>query len=435
MSEANRRDSEGLPIIETSSPAEIVEVLEGWKKSPRGDDRRTSAYAYAASALIEAGYPPIMEAIETMTSFRYERGRPTPALYASDLMLRTAQHFLGKRANYAELSKSPSGWVAGLTEILEDEDIREAFIINLILNEICTNVPARYKGPQLVLGFYKKLFPKPIRLLDVGSSIGVGVTGLIAGRISHSVDIVAPQAVYQEGLGAPHEVLDRIAIPPKSLEDYRPISLDVELQTDKKVTSRVKAILDEPLEFGPSVGVDVKVRDEPMREWTKSCYYPTEYAENKGRIITQFDELTDLKLPELSLLTLDFTDTEAVEEFLAAESEFDVVTILTMMNQLREDERLKVIENAKKALAPNGLIIIQDFAKSDPNSPYGLEFFESWHPYTYRTFIIDPNSYSKMPQEVLAWETGRCQRAILSPQSHVLTAYRNPAWEFLFESS
>ncbi|MBA3757696.1 class I SAM-dependent methyltransferase [Candidatus Saccharibacteria bacterium] len=378
----------------------LFDNLEAWTAHPTGGDARIREFAFAGRYLI-ATDDRVRASLGFMLDFRNERNRPTTPLYAINHWLRTTQHHLRDRADYAELSTTAEGWAEGIQELLNNKWNHDAYDSDLALREVQTNVPARYKGPQLILALYGNRFDRPINYLDIGTSIGAGAKGLMTNKLEKDIRVVIP---------VPGDV---------------PNSAKANLEESLPLTTHINRLLGSPLEFGPSAAVDIMgVQDTGQGKWIKSCFYPSEIAENTDAI-KDFDELTQESVPNLILSTLDFTDNDGVDDFIKVKSpveKYDVITILTMLHQLREDEVASVLANAKKALAPDGLIIVQDFARTNPKAANGLEFPEKWHPYSYRSILIDPGSGSDDPVELLWWQSGRCREVIIAPSATFFAA-------------
>ncbi|HVX58741.1 MAG TPA: hypothetical protein VG964_03335 [Candidatus Saccharimonadales bacterium] len=385
----------------------LYDTLGHLEQVPTGKDPRIRAFAEAARHLM-LDESRLRMSLGFMYDFRKERGRPTPPLYAANLLMRVAQHHLRGQDNYAELSASPEGWTAGMMDILKDGRRLESFDTFLALHEVQTNVPARYMGPKLIMSLYRDRLEKlgrPIRLLDIGTSIGTGVKALMTNSIDHEVRVHIPAAGEAPG--------------------------SAKLVGNPNVDRYINGLLAEPLEFGPSAAIDAMgVTDDADREWIKSCFYPSEVVENKGMILSEFEKLSNLNVPELQMVTpLDFSDADSVNEFMARMEqqgieEFDVATIVTTLNQSTDLEAAQIIENAKKVAR---IVIIQDFCRVDPRTKSGFYFFPTWHPYTYRTAVIDQGlgpekNEAARPEELLWWSSGRPTDVIIAPSASFFTS-------------
>lgn len=419
-------ESNFLPFYDTriETPAELgsllpmYDVLGELEQHPTGNDLRIRAYAEGMRRLMLLDSR-LRMTLGFMHDFRGERDRDTPPLYAANLFLRAAQHLLKNRPDYAELSNTPEGWIAGVTSILDDPKVHEALDMILALGEVRTNVPGREMGPQLWLSLYGERFDHPIRLLDVGPSVGAGVKGFIAGKINHPVRV--HQVIGGEVPGSAH------------LFDHQSVSDYINEQNARK------------LEFGQCFGADLMGQDfaiEPENlpqdrlfgnaDWVESNFYPTELIEDKGGVVSEFRRFNQLRLPNYKQYQLDFSSNDEVAQFdkNRGGEKFDVVTILTMLNQLSEAERVRVIANAKKMVEPKdsedlekpgGFVIVQDFCRVNPAYPSGLEFYPLWNPYTYRTIIFDMASPDQRPVEVFWWRNGRCTDVIIAPTGQFFT--------------
>jgi hypothetical protein len=173
------------------------------------------------------------------------------------------------------------------------------------------------------------------------------------------------------------------------------------------------------------MGADIMDPSDPAQvEWVKSCYYPSEIAENQRQMITKFDRLRNLDLGNLwnPRSMIDFTyrpDAGRIKQEarqLGVDT-FDVVFFITVFSQLHENERVAMINHAKTM---GRRIVIQDFATPNPKMPSGLEFYQTWQPWTYKTIEIDPED--GRPQELFVWDSGRCRSVIIAPSANVFAS-------------
>lgn len=330
--------------------------------------------------------------------FRADSGRPTRDLYLFNLLLRTTNHMLRHRPDFAELSSTPAGWQAGLDSILSNPNLHYDFDSSLANHEIQTNVPARYMGPKLMLRLYRDRFKGPINLLDVGPSTGAGVKGLLANRINHPVSVQMPSRGEAEN--------------------------SVILARSQRSTDYINDLLSDPIEFAQCAGIDrLPAYGEAEKQWVRSCFYPSELSNPGTGVVAEFDELSSLELSNYQSFTYDFTDPDHIEEFqaVAPVPRFDVVTMLTMMHQLSGRDRIRAVRHARQLVSDDGLIIIQDFARVDRSKKSKLDFFPHWHPYTYRTMVIDAWSRSNVPDEMLWWSSGRPSEVIIAPTANLFS--------------
>jgi hypothetical protein len=182
------------------------------------------------------------------------------------------------------------------------------------------------------------------------------------------------------------------------------------------------------------MGVDITPLDANSLDWVKSCsFYPSELLDEE--LVREFDTLAlastglspskrlskklySLHPQNLGFYHGDFSDDESMSNFLEQSpvEKFHVVTFLTIMHQLSDEERTAMLKRAKDYLHPDGLIIIQDFARVNPDSPNQLEFPPDWQPYLYRTIVIDPTKPNEGPRELLYWDWGRCEKVVLADE-------------------
>jgi len=81
-----------------------------------------------------------------------------------------------------------------------------------------------------------------------------------------------------------------------------------------------------------------------------------------------------------------------------------------MLYQLNQNEQQIVVEKAKLLLKqPEGILLVQDFARKNPKKPQSLDFSNSWFGdgFGYRTFLATcSNDWQFL--EALQWNNGRC---------------------------
>lgn len=400
-----RLQDEFIVSPELSGLLPVYQAYEYMIHSPAGGDERTSRFAEAAQLLMHQE-PRFIDALVIATDFRQERGRPTPAPYLANLSMRAAQHLLRERRDYGHISNSAEGWRDGITHLLDREE-KEIDIIGfttLMMNqEIQTVVDARYKAAQLYVALQPHRFSGPIRYLDKGTSAGTGAKALISGQIKHRVGV-------------------SVVAPPQKPSSAYP---QATLQSNERLTEYVHEKLGHPLEFEIAVGADITdPQNEDQREWIKSCYYPSEVVENKNKMITKFDHLAQMNLPNwLPLRQIDCADPYAPDEIRerSGVEEFDLITIFTMLDQLTEAQRVQIIKNSLDLLSPQGTLLMSDFAQIDKTMPSGLRFYDTRYPYTYHT--AEFNRQTTAWEDVFWWRDGRCTDVIIAPSANFLTGH------------
>lgn len=386
---------------------ELLPVYESFgymAEHPTGGDDRIAAFGRGARMLMHTE-PRFRAVLSDTLENRTARQRPTPPLYMANLTLRSAQHMLRRihQRDYAYLSTHPQGWVDGITHLLDRSEKwidLVPFDALMMTKEIRTVVDARYKADQLFVALHPELFPRPIKYLDLGTSAGTGAIALMTGQIKHKVGV-------------------NIIVPAEAEMTYP----HARLVTHQPVTRLIEKKMATPLEFEIGVGVDIVDPNDPEeREWIRSCYYPTEVAENKNKTMTKFDHLAKMQ-PEnwVPLKKIDCSSTGAASEIReqSGVEKFDLITINTMLNQLTEEERVCLIKNVLSLLSPDGVALASDFAKVDTTKPSGLDFYDVWNPYTYRTMQLSHASMSW--EDVFWWSSGRCNDVIVAPSANFLT--------------
>jgi SAM-dependent methyltransferase len=185
------------------------------------------------------------------------------------------------------------------------------------------------------------------------------------------------------------------------------------IEPDALATHRLNALLGSSLTFGYGIGVDIAPMHHPdVKKWARSnSFYPKELLDIDR--VEEYDTLDTIRPQNVSFMELDFLKPEQAP-YLHNPSDdwhgFQVVMMSTVLHQLSAEDRVTMLDVAKRCVRPDGIIVVQDFAHLDPADPSQLVFYERWNdePYRYRTFIIDMQDPGQL-QEVFVWDSGRCR--------------------------
>lgn len=85
---------------------------------------------------------------------------------------------------------------------------------------------------------------------------------------------------------------------------------------------------------------------------------------------------------------------------------FDMVTASTVMYQLTKSQRRQLIEMTPNFLDPNGVMIVQDYCKSNKHG--GLTFIVGAEEYAYKTSIMGPKLTNGKWLTILEYRTSMC---------------------------
>lgn len=203
----------------------------------------------------------------------------------------------------------------------------------------------------------------------------------------------------------------------------------VEYEEDAVLTVKFNTGVASGLELGASISVDIAEMDDPETLLRIKSGSLNPKQQMKPSEIERYDTL-DMAVPLdiskkeiIRRYTGDFASLD-LEDFAAHSpvDHYNVVMISTILYQLTEAEKNSVLNNAKKIVKPDGLIVVQDFAKIDKTDKTRLRFYNNWYrPYQYRTLVLDQKSDTPDEfLEILVWDSGRCEKVMLGRDFHRL---------------
>ncbi len=373
---------------------------------PLGADPRIAALSEATLEVFDTN-PLFNEAVKNMIEFHEnpdisvvkriarrapDRIHPIPLpLYAAHLIRVGYQNELlridgiGYPEEFVTKEKCLEGWRI----ILDNQERYDNFLANISWRPLQTNVADRYKGVKAVILNYPERFKGPIHYLDVGSSLGNGCKKLALN--------------------------DNFRPIKRTMEWYQDTAL---LQRKPRWNDALNQRLSAEVNFGDCVGIDIMPGNKTVdRDWIYSCsFYPSELLDK-----TKTEEFTRLETANPKnyhgVVRGDFSYESDVLEVInrTGRSQFDVISFVTVLSQVSEDERELMLKNALNILAPNALIIIQDFVGVKRSVSNQLAFYPDWRePYSYRTVVINPSISGLKPHEVLYWQNSRCEEVRIS---------------------
>ncbi len=180
---------------------------------------------------------------------------------------------------------------------------------------------------------------------------------------------------------------------------------------DHTEDQRVSTLLTQLPQLDNSIAIDLEIPDDPeIKKWRRACLYPQELVHASQ--IDMFEE-TLKKSENVRFLQADLCDLPIGNDSnMVAGQSHDIVIISTLCYQMPEQQQT-VLETAKEILKPDGIIIIQDFARKTGSNTRSLDFNVNWfgEPYSYRNFVLGARTDWEM-KEVLRWESGRCKSVI-----------------------
>lgn len=291
------------------------------------------------------------------------RERKLTPEYFANLLFRAIQHIeLNelRNTNYHRDLKSVKHWENELERILGSHGKILKDI--LLTRDTTTTVWQRYAGVKAIL---TTLFPKKgLVAADFGCGGNYGLPG-IAGDESF-----------------------------KTIKDRTPGEM-------------VNTAISKPVNVKLGWAIDKDDPNIPMNAlWRKACqFYPSELDQLPD--VLSFEERIS-KINTVSFVQADLLMwSNGHKQDRIPPKSCDAVIVSTVLYQVPWEQHAIAVA-AKKLLKPNGIIIVQDYAKKRPGDSGTLKFVGNWsRPYSYRTFI-----YGRMTKwhywEVLRFLNGRC---------------------------
>jgi len=335
------------------------------------------------------------DTVDYMIELRPELKGPT----AVKLLERAYQtDLLEHDVSYPYGYQDEAPWLKTFSSVnVHDDFLRWGLLANnAALRNVQSCVDERYKTIKLFTSLVANRFDAPPTLLDVGSSVLHGDLKLV-----YESDPSSPVRPFQ-----PIEILN----------DKH------EKAKDERLTKLANVALSQQIQFGHVMGVDITdIDDVGTRRWARGCrFYPDELFQPD--VVEDYDllESTDPDHSRVSFLKGDFA-TMTRNEVVAASpvSTWDIIAFSTVFYQVSSSERIAMLLNALNLLSDNGLIIIQDAREVIVGMEDDVEGNFSI-PFNYATSIIDAQRASDDYEEpVIAWENGRCQRAVFEPKGRI----------------
>ncbi|OGG07667.1 hypothetical protein A2872_01765 [Candidatus Gottesmanbacteria bacterium RIFCSPHIGHO2_01_FULL_42_12] len=261
--------------------------------------------------------------------------------------------------NYPNGLETPEAWDKEINQLLENIEYEKHLRLTLKERNTTTTIYQRYCGPYFIMSTLTK---NKVTFVDLGCGAGYGPLG-----ISKSVPF--------------KEIVDRTV--------------------GKKVAAQMRL----PLPLNKAYGIDVTSHGDPESiSWLRACqFYPSEIYQMND--ILNFEKKVGFFNGKVTFFESDITNPKAIRnEF--PKKKCDFATVCTTLYMI-PDKKENVLKFAQGLLKPNGLVIVQDFARKTPNGK--LRFDVSWTTgWPYRTFVWGKATGYKF-WEVLKWSSGRCR--------------------------
>ncbi len=357
----------------------FIEVLQSYTNSPPAEDRYFGSFA---AGTLEAH--DCHKAVRELLDSAWQQRMCAPS-YAVKLLLGSLQYAHIEDPDYPY--EAPAEWRDVLIQTVENPDTRHALYQDLTTHELQSNKSERYKSVRLFLGMQRERLGDAPTILDIGCSLNLGLKQLAG--------VSAFEPVRLDGVPGRDEEL---------LGQYINNGLLPQFPDGK---------------IGHSLGIDtVDPDEETVRRAESDSHYPSELSpENREKFHTLF--LAEHE--KVSFAPVDLLAGESLPTI--PEQGFDLVTMCTMLYQLSEVERIKLVQAAGHVLSANGFVVVQDFAYPDETDPQQLRFRENWFsdPYPYRTMVYDMAEPERGYRTLFSWSDGRADRTTrMRPSAYAL---------------
>jgi hypothetical protein len=290
-------------------------------------------------------------------------------------------------------------WYDFMNDCLTPGSLTEADIARHLREEtVGTTVTDRYVIPKLIGQLLSDRLGAHPRVLDIGCGPMHGLKrwGLL-GRL------------HREG----GNFLKILA--PQHIQIVRPGPLPNQYLFDRAAHTYLWDVNQRPLEFSQAWGGDLNAPNDPavMRS-SRSGYYPREYKE--GRRVTEFDLLSQVNIDEVGFYQGDFTDLDYADFRQRTGMEAAEITMgLTVAYEMTSGDQEKYFETMRRLTAPNGIMIVQEFAQRPPGDPTRIltDATSFGERFQYRTFVLDPRDPEPHFMEWFISDSGRPRQAMV----------------------
>src|SRR3989344_1499261 len=335
---------------------QVIEIFGQQSANPPGCDQSIGS-CYKAVLSLASSDRQLGRFLEDV----YNRRVSITPVHFVNLFFRSVQYvqlYLSGDSSYQEYN-SKEQWEPVLLDMISSPN--GAVLEELLLTrETVTTKYQRYAGPKALLA---ALWPsKSLNVADFGCGANYGLRGL--------------------ELNEPFEQI-----------------------IDNTPDHRFLRLMEIPIVLNEGLAVDKQNPEAPeIKAWSVACSYcPQEFSKFDAT-----DRLEKrLKLAKKTVfLHADLLEPVTLE--MIPRGHFHAVVLSTVLYQHLPWERDAILAEAQKVLNPEGVIIIQDFARKNGHDTSGLAFSEPWfNNYGYRTFLVQADRLDQ-PLEVFQWSDGRC---------------------------
>lgn len=333
----------------------LLQILSNQAENPPGNDP-VLASLYAAVLGITG-----RNSIMTTTLENVKGRRPDVTnTHLVNLIPRALQLMKLKENNLSLIPTltTPEQWETELSQVLTDQSSRKMLEDLLVTKSTTTTVYQRFAGPKaLITHLYDGM---AVSVADLGCGGNYALRGM------------------------------ELREPFKEIVDETPCQV-------------ITQLLSQPVNLEKGLAIDKENPDDAeVRNWRLACRYPRELNEIPG--IVAFEDRLRRESQKVQFLQADLVSFTWLPEGVV-----DVALLSTILYQLKPDEQVTLLKQARSLLKPGGILIVQDFAAKDPESSTTLRFDESWSgsQFGYRTLLACKETDWTF-REALQWMGGRC---------------------------
>ena len=291
--------------------------------------------------------------------------------HLANLIYRATQYVLIYKYNKKDMSTyTQDTWEEVIKDILDTEDIYNILLEKTLKENTQTNIYQRYLGPRAVLA--KKFKKKQINIVDLGCSQNFGLTG---------IELNYPFLKIK----------------------------------DNTKNNELTKLEDQNLNIKSAIGIDIE-NPKDKSDWAMACrFYPKELQlfDSENQMIRYFKKQAKItKFIQCSVLEMGSMWKK--EKLPKA----DAVIASLVLYQLPAELKEQAIGEIHKILKSGGVLIINDFVKTNSHIKWNVPWFENGQS-NYKTIVLEKKKVGFLePLEYIIWDSGRCLEACPGKDFH-----------------
>lgn len=370
----------------------FLDGLQVIRDQPDGQDPRISHFAVGMQTAVKSRRGEVRAAMQGVLDDRLEHQDEGDALrsaiYLGKLSLRAigSQLWLARDYLYPQDFNRPADWPRPIREIFAGSlrSFNSDGIYVDLRRDLTSNIGARMKGPILAAAAYEDRFdPEDFTVYDLGCSQGLGLKQWTA------------RGLYPFEATAGLRTSTRFPKGPF---------------VDRKLSAKLDRIIATAIEPTQCNGIDI-VRPDDFGNmlWAFICsHYPSDLEDDA--LTAHFLRLASFRSPRLAFTEADFMNEQQLESRILSSGQADMAIMSTVVYMMPESEQAVAIERAVRCVKKGGIVVVNEFAKPNPDMPYNLEFLIRWYDelLPYKTFVYDTLQPEAGLQLVAEWSNGRC---------------------------